>query len=307
MAIFNLQVEGNDLSRGELVAASEMELSLELHLESWLEKSPWSLAEEPFLWIGKQPSAYVEETTIFPDLLGLDGEGNLVIVELKKGRAPRDVVAQLLEYTAWANALTEEQIIGLGSSYYLNHPEYGSKELTEIFTTEFETEEMPALNQRLRLFIAAEDIPPSIIRVCRFLRMSHGLDINCIEFSAYRTESGEIIVSTEAKVGREDLVGPKQSTSRWSGDKPVKEVVWEAVEKLTQGDKNRIFSPKEVSSVIHEEYPDFKLSNVNPELSADCVNHPSRHHYPGGKDRYWWITRGQYRLYDPAKDRLAVP
>ena len=108
MAIFRLNVEDGNLHNAELVIAKETDIELESHLESWLENSPWALVEgEPIFWIGRQTSANVEESTIFPDLLGLDSEGNLVIVELKRGKAPRDVVAQLLEYAEWAEKLAE--------------------------------------------------------------------------------------------------------------------------------------------------------------------------------------------------------
>jgi RecB family endonuclease NucS len=35
------------------------------------------------------------------DLLAIDGDGALVVVELKRDRTPRDVVAQLLDYGSW--------------------------------------------------------------------------------------------------------------------------------------------------------------------------------------------------------------
>ena len=148
----------------------ETDIKLESHLESWLENSPWALVEgEPILWIGRQTSADVEESTIFPDLLGLDSEGNLVIVELKRGKAPREVVAQLLEYAAWAKELSDEQIYGIAETYFQTL----TKETTfqDAFSETFE-DEMPALNRRLRLFVVAEEIPGTVSRVCRFLRTS---------------------------------------------------------------------------------------------------------------------------------------
>jgi hypothetical protein len=33
-------------------------------------------------------------------LIGIDSAGDLLIVELKKGKTPREVVAQILEYAA---------------------------------------------------------------------------------------------------------------------------------------------------------------------------------------------------------------
>lgn len=45
------------------------------------------------LIIGRQTSASIEAGTVLPDLLAIDSEGNLVIIELKKAQAPREVVA----------------------------------------------------------------------------------------------------------------------------------------------------------------------------------------------------------------------
>ena len=213
----------------------------------------------------------------------------------------------MLEYAAWAEEFSDEQIYGIAETYLKT----AKKETTlqKVFSEVFENE-MLALNRRLRLFIVAEEIPASVSRVCRFLRTSHGMDINCLAVSTFQTESGEVLVNTEAKVGEEDAVAPKVArqatlqTSRWSGDKPVKQVVLETVQELTGGDINVEFAPKEVSTLISNKYPDFKLSNVGPELTAGCPNLPSYRHHSGNHKFYWRVRPGIYRLYDPKRDKV---
>ena len=302
------------LEEDKLIIAQKTNLELERHLEDWLENSPMALIQdELILWIGRQTSATVEDSTIFPDLLGVDAEGNLVIIELKRDEAPREVVAQLFEYAAWANALSESQIHEIAEAYFEIREAVKGKTFNDAFRDKFdmtETDEIPPLNGYLRLFVIAEKISPRIAHVCRFLRTSYGMDISCIDVSIFRTESGEVLVSTEARVGDENFAAPKvqkQKTaspaSRWSGDKLVKEVVWEAVQELTHGKTDAEFSIRQVTSTILKKDSDFKKGTVNGQITADCVNHPSRHHHPSAKENYYWrIGHGKYRLYDPEKD-----
>lgn len=304
MPIFKLKQEDNNIESAILIPAQKTSLDLESHLEGWLENSPWAIAQEPILIISRQASAFQEEKkTIFPDLLGIDKDGNLVIIELKKGRTPREVIAQLLEYAAWANDLSDEKIYDIASSYFKSIDI--KKEIEELFIETFETEEIPNLNQRLRLFIAAEEISPSVSKVCRFLRQVHGVDVNCIQFNIFQTESGEVLVHSESFVGLEDIVSPKKTVTsqRWAGDKPVKQVVWESVQEFIKGDKKKIFSPKDICHLILLKYPTFNKNTVGCQIISDSVNHTSRHHYPGGEDRYWWEGKGKYRLYDEISDK----
>jgi hypothetical protein len=307
MALFRLKAADNDLSKAELLVAQETNLRLEAYLEGWLERSPWALAQEPLLWIGRQTPASVQGGIIFPDLLGVDSEGNLVIVELKKGKAPREVMAQLLEYAAWANELSDERIHEIAATYFQTRSTFQGMSFQDVFSSVFETDETPVLNQRLRLFILAEEIPDAVARVCRFLRTSHGIDVSCVAVSTFQTQSEEILVSTEVKVGEENVVAPKRTqTLRWSGEKPVKQVVWEAIQELTQGGKDVTFAPKDITTAILKKYPNFNRSAVGCQIISDCVNHRSRHHYPGGDDRYWWIEKGKYRLYDSERDKVTT-
>ena len=96
-----------------------------------------------------------------------------------------------------------------------------------------------------------------------------------------------------------------QTHSRWSGP-PVREVVWEAVQRFTGGDVAIEFAIKDIEQVALEMYPDFNVSNVGPEITAGCVNSPSRHHYSPDIDRYWKVAYGVYRLYVPKRQRTGI-
>lgn len=312
MPIFRL--EGDDSSNSELIPAKETNLELESHLEDWLENSPrQTLAQEDFLWIGRQTSVTDEGNTMYSDLLGVDFQGNLVIVELKKGRTPREVVAQLLEYAAWADQLSESQIREIAENYFQTRSEFEGKTFDEVFRAVFEmpeTDEFPPLNRTLRLFIVAEEIPERVTRVCQFLRVSHGIDVTCLVVSIFQTESNEILVSTETIVGDEQFAVPNKSQKvsssppQPSSDEPEEQIVWKAVQEFTNGDLNAIFSLKEIERVVSGKHPDFKVYKVRRWIRGCCVKFPTRQNYPRGEDRYWWIGRNKYRLYDPEKDRM---
>ncbi len=303
MPIFRL--EGDDISKAKLVIAQETNLELESHLEDWLENSPWTLAQEPILWIGRQTSATDEKRTIFPDLLGVDSEGNLVVVELKKNRAPREVVAQLLEYAVWANELSDQQIYEIAETYFEARDEFKGKTFQDTFRKMFEVlenDELPLLNQGLRLFIVAEEIPTQIARVCRFLRTSQGMDINCIDVSTFETESGEKLVSMEAKVGDEDISAPRvqrktaSRSSQWSRE-TERQIIWEAVTELTGGETNTEFNLKDVKDFVVRKYSDFNPNTVMGILVSDTVNNDPA--FPSsGENKYWRVKPGIYRLHD---------
>lgn len=307
MAIFRL--EGD-----KLIIAQETNVELEQHIEIWIENSPWAvIQDELVLWVDRQASAQDEEGTIYPDLLGVDSEGSLVIVEFKRGRTPRSVVAQLLEYASWASELSEEQIHETADAYFEKRDEFRGKTFTEAFREVFdipETDELPPLKRKLRLFVVAEEIHPRVASVCRFLRTLYKMDVSCIAVSKFQTESGEEIVSTETKVGDEDIVTPKtrqqrtSQTSQWSGDKGVRDVVLETVQEFTKGDVNVEFAPKQIATLVLEKYPDFNRSTVTAQLGAACPNHGGFRWHSGKYKYYWKIGTGKYRLYDPERDEI---
>jgi hypothetical protein len=178
---------------------------LEEDLETLLEQNPDVLAEgEPLLVISRQPNA---QESGMPDLLALDADGNVVIVELKRGRAPRDVIAQALEYAAWAAGLDQEAVMVLAGDYLARRaqPTTLAAAWQEAFG-QSDTEDddalpvLPpdlALNGKQRIILVLEGRDDRIRIVVDYLRR-HGIEINIVEYLYYRTDSGEEFLDIEA-------------------------------------------------------------------------------------------------------------
>ena len=113
MAIYRIQPNERKLGR-----FSSTELGAcygEEHLEDWIESNPEILMDgDPILVIGRQVTTDLGGAI---DLLALDENGSTIIVELKRGPTPRDVVAQSLEYAACIGSLDEAGIRSLASAY----------------------------------------------------------------------------------------------------------------------------------------------------------------------------------------------
>ena len=94
----------------------------------------------------------------------MDGEGNLVVVELKRGQTPRDVTSQALEYSSWVKDLEFEEIKGIADSYT-----GFAGALETAFREKFGSELPDELNQTHRSVIVAESVDASTDRIVRYL------------------------------------------------------------------------------------------------------------------------------------------
>lgn len=102
---------------------------VEKDLEDWIAQTP-DLLGEPLLIIDRQRN--LSGVGIL-DLLGIDSNGNLVIIELKRDRTPREAVAQGLHYASWFNDTSEEQVLEFAHEYL----EKQGKQLEEDSTDSF--------------------------------------------------------------------------------------------------------------------------------------------------------------------------
>ncbi len=157
-------------------------LDSEKRLEDWI-VSDLSLLGEPLLLLGRQ--VY---TTGGPlDVLAMDGEGALVIAELKRDRTPREVVAQVLDYASWVREQTPRGIDELCRKTH-------GKSLADTFRAQFQYDLPESACTSHRMIVVAAQLDDSSERIIRYLQEHHEIDINAVFFSVYQVVGQEMLV-----------------------------------------------------------------------------------------------------------------
>ncbi|MCY4657875.1 MAG: endonuclease NucS [Gammaproteobacteria bacterium] len=162
---------------------SEIDLGLvklEKDLEDLLVKDISILAPD-LLVIGKQvETAYGK----WIDILCIDNNGELVIVELKKDKTPREVVSQALEYAYWVKNLTYPEIQKITERYFQ------SSSIEEAFKTRFEEDLPESLNNSHRSIIVANEIDSQTEQIVQYLSDME-VPINAATFNYFQTDEGK--------------------------------------------------------------------------------------------------------------------
>mgnify|MGYP001163234682 FL=1 len=264
-------------------------------LEEWLESNPDGILEDGnILIIGRQVAT---DLGGFIDLLGVDRKGDMVVVELKRDRTPRDTLAQALEYVSFAERLDTGQLEAILRSYLNDESLNLAEHHREYFA--LGSDEAVAFNKDQRIVIVGQRVTPEIRQTASFLR-SKGFRVTCVEFTFFQADGGTRLLSQEIVVGKESGK-PGQMAS---GSLPIVT----ANEFLNSLDDNgkAVFSrilqfAKERSMPIHWGTKGFSL-NVDLDGShvAVCFGYPAESVY---KQSIYTALRGRGGM----ASKTAVP
>lgn len=144
------------------------------------------------------------------DLLAIDRQGDLYVIELKKDRTPREVVAQALEYGFWVQSLSFEAIREL----YAKHHE--GEDFDSAFTSHFEADIPEAVNASHQLLVVATGMDTSTEQIVDYVR-GYGVPVNVLFFEYLNDGDREYLA-------RSWLTDPELETSSSSGGK--KQAPW---------------------------------------------------------------------------------
>ena len=185
-------------------SAIESEAKLEETLAADL-----SILSPQLMLIGRQVATAQGK---FVNLLAMDPQGDLVVIELKRDRTPREVVAQVLDYGSWVQNLSLDEIKAIYAE------KNDGKELEEGFDEAFGTSLPDELNQAHRLIVVASELDHSTERIIAYLSDNFSVPINAVFFRHFSADGHDYLTRTW-------LIDPQQPdvTSRKSAMKTKSE------------------------------------------------------------------------------------
>jgi hypothetical protein len=139
----------------KLVEVDKSRPDREQRLEDWIVNDPMLLDME-ILLIGRQVITPYHNNKI--DLLAMDGEANLVIIELKRDRTAREVVAQTLDYASWVKSLSYQEIDAIAHDFL-------GKDLKEAFAVRFGFPIPETVNSSHSMVILASELDDTSERI----------------------------------------------------------------------------------------------------------------------------------------------
>ena len=192
------------VSDRELREVPSNQINLEKRLEDWL-VTDISVLDPDLLVIGRQVPTDFGGTI---DLLCLDSSGDIVVVELKKGRTPREVTAQALDYASWVRDLSHKRITSIANDYLRS-----SDSLASAFQERFERSLPNELNLGHRSLIVAESMDSSTERIVRYLA-SMNVPINIATIQHFKDNAGRSMLAQVNLIDPEEAEAKSQPTSR---------------------------------------------------------------------------------------------
>jgi RecB family endonuclease NucS len=270
------------VEQDDMKQVTESELDREAKLERRLVRTDGAkIGDVEVLYVGRQGSP--GEGGVF-DILGVDERGDTVVVELKRGRAPRDVVAQALEYAGEIRNVDYDYLNERYREFLRNEQGYTDRgeipSLREAHREYFDLEDPLSereFNDDQRLVVVGTDFGDVVLNMADFLR-EKGIDVIAVEYSTYRDSEEGIELLTTDGIRRPLSEEPSTASSTSRTDAvdysdlifAVRDRVYTEVDDLTQhespdemqgsGSRNLTFSSK------HPEHPDLPHYGFTPRI-----------------------------------------
>jgi hypothetical protein len=191
----------------------EARLASERQLEEMIVAKP-EIVSDQWMIIGQQ------EDTRFGgriDLLAIAPDSSLILIELKRSRSPREVVAQAIDYATWVEALDAEAVTRIYSRFKRSGDL--AKDFEARFGVGLDTEVFPHQHQ---IVIVAASLDASSERIVSYLS-KRSVAINVLCFEVFECGAEKLLSRAWLRDPAESQAASSATTSRspsgpWNGE-----------------------------------------------------------------------------------------
>ena len=285
----------------------------EKNLEQWIRTRPQILGDDIVI-IGEQ----VQTKSGPLDFLGIDSSGNTIIVELKRNRLPREVVAQAFDYASDVATWDIEKL----DEICVRHTDQNLEDLLTEKLGKIDLEEV-TVNLNQRLLLVGFGMEESLNRIIDWLSAKFRVSINGVILNYVKTSSGDELLSRTVIIPEEvekEISKKKKHTIPMSDQpgeydedklrsllinyltnpnlvttKRIKKVVLPALlenEKMTREQLKKEFVKKGV--VENESQAGYFMANISGQLGH------------AWKDYLRQVIRYEYPNYNWEKDNFSI-
>jgi hypothetical protein len=191
---------------------AESSLAKEDLLEKMILAAPQMLSEE-WMFIGQQELTGLGGRI---DLLAIAPDCSLILIELKRNRTPREVVAQAIDYASWVERLQTDKIAEIYGRFA------NGKDLAADFQKRFGIKlDEELLNQNHQIIIVAESMDDGTERIVAYLS-DRGSSINVLCFQVFSFGNAQLLSRTwlldPVRTQASAAAKPRGPAEPWNGE-----------------------------------------------------------------------------------------
>lgn len=242
-----------NIDKDNVIQVEKAKLDYENRLEKWL-VDDISILSPDLAVIGSQVQTSFGKKI---DILAINSLGELIIIELKRDKTYREVIAQTLDYATWIKDLDYDDL----NNILNRHGKTDCKEIGEYFSSVFDKDsEEIDFNSDHKMLIVGSEIDDSTVRIIDYLSSEpYSVNINAVNFNYFKSKDGEEFLAQSFIKPEGNIVEESRSKKRKRA-KSIITVLFEN-EKLKVGQE--LFLKPAIDKGIKKEEVCAKIVNTN--------------------------------------------
>lgn len=127
------------------------------------------------------------------DLLAVNALGSIIIIELKKYKTPRDVVAQTIDYASWVETLESNQVVDI-YGHFSEKYQLPYRNFDEAFMATFGNRPIEEdINSSHQMVVVAAELDASTERIIHYLNDKAKIAVNAVFFTVFEDNGNQYL------------------------------------------------------------------------------------------------------------------